>query len=66
MSFSGFVNDRSMDPHRLKRYLSLDTLIDPRSDSIWRKVDNAPRDQRLLADGFEGVQLTPGSHLIAK
>lgn len=47
-----------MDPPKLKRYLNLDTLIDLRSDSIWREVDNASRDQRLLADGFEGVQLT--------
>jgi hypothetical protein len=58
MSISGFVNDGSMDPPKLKLYLNLDTLIDLRSDSIWREVDNASRDQRLLADGFEGVQLT--------
>lgn len=54
---SGLVNDGSNDPPKLRVYLNLDSLVDLREDSIWPGLDGRERDQRLAADGFEGVQL---------
>ncbi len=51
------VNDGSDDAPKLKIYLNLDTLMDLRSDTIWPGFEGNARYERLLADGFEGVQL---------
>jgi hypothetical protein len=57
-SSSRFVNDGSEKPARLSVYLNLDNLVDLRADSTWPGLEGLPRYQRLLSDGFEGVQLT--------
>ncbi len=54
---SRLLNDGSADPPKLRVYLNLGTLVNLRKDSIWPGLDGPPRDQRLAADGFEGVQL---------
>src|ERR1700677_292654 len=54
---SRLLNDGSNDPPKLRIYLNLGTLVDLRQDSIWPGLDGPERDQRLAADGFEGVQL---------
>jgi hypothetical protein len=54
---SGFLNDGSSQPPKLKVHLNLSNLIDLRADSVWPGLDGLPRYQRLWADGFEGVQL---------
>ncbi len=58
MTKSGFVNDGSSNAPRLSVYLNLDNLIDLRSDSMWPDLEGLARYQRLIADGFEGVQFT--------
>jgi hypothetical protein len=58
LSSSRFLNDGSEKPPRLSVYLNLDNLVDLRADSTWPGLEGLPRYQRLLADGFEGVQLT--------
>lgn len=55
---SGFLNDGSAQPPKLSVHLNLDNLVDLRPDSVWPGLDGLPCYQRLLADGFEGVQLT--------
>jgi hypothetical protein len=57
---SRLLNDGSNDAPKLRVYLNLDNLIDLRRDSIWPGLEGAERDERLFADGFEGVQLTSG------
>jgi hypothetical protein len=64
-SSSRFLNDGSDANPRLSVYLNLDTLIDLRTDSAWPGLEGLPRYERLLADGFEGVQLTTGELLPA-
>lgn len=59
-SSSGFLNDGSDAAPRLSVYLNLDSLVDLRADSAWPGLEGRPRYERLLADGFEGVQLTTG------
>jgi len=58
---SRLLNDGSTAPPRLSVYLNLDNLTDLRADTIWPGLDGLPRYQRLMADGFEGVQLTADS-----
>jgi hypothetical protein len=53
-----FLNDGSTDAPKLRIYLNLDSLTDLRADSIWAGLTGADRDERLQADGFEGLQLT--------
>ena len=56
-----YLNDRSSDAPKLKIFLNLDTLLDLRADSLFPPSlvkDLAGRDERLTADGYEGVQLT--------
>lgn len=60
---SHFLNDGSAVAPRLSVYLNLDSLIDLRTDSAWPGLEGLPRYERLLADGFEGVQLTTGEPL---
>ena len=55
---SQFLNDGSSDAPKLRVYLNLDNLLDLRPGSIWPGLDGLPRYRRLIADGFEGVQLT--------
>jgi hypothetical protein len=55
---SRFFNDGSGEPPKLSVYLNLDNLVDLRPDSIWPALEGLPLCQRLLEDGFEGVQLT--------
>jgi hypothetical protein len=55
---SRLLNDGSADAPKLSVYLNLDSLVDLRPDSAWPGFDGLPRYQRLLADGFKGVQLT--------
>jgi hypothetical protein len=55
---SGFLNDGSQQPPSLRVYLNLDNLVDLRAGSAWPGLDDLARYRRLLADGFEGVQLT--------
>lgn len=57
-SISRFINEGSAVAPRLRIYLNLDSLADLRSDSLWRGYEGSTRYQRLLSDGFEGVQLT--------
>ena len=58
LSSSGFFNDGSVDPPKLRVYMNLDTLTDLRSGSCWPGYEGARRYERLLEDGFEGVQFT--------
>jgi hypothetical protein len=58
LSASRFLNDGSADSPKLRVYLNLDTLTDLRADSRWPGFEGARRYERLLEDGFEGVQLT--------
>ena len=58
LSRSGFLNDGSNDPPKLRVFLNLDNLTDLRSDSCWRGYEGARRYERLREDGFEGVQFT--------
>jgi len=53
-----FLNDGSTDAPKLRIYLNLDNLTDLRADSVWPGLKGTDRDERLLADGFEGIQLT--------
>ena len=53
-----FVNDGSTDAPKLRVYLNLDNLTDLRADSVWPGLEGAARDERLLKDGFDGIQLT--------
>jgi hypothetical protein len=55
---SHFLNDGSGEPPKLSVYLNLDNLVDLRADSIWPALEGLPLYEGLLADGFEGVQLT--------
>jgi hypothetical protein len=64
-SSSRFLNDGSEAAPRLSVYLNLDNLSDLRSDSAWPGLEGLPRYERLLADGFEGVQLTTSEPLPA-
>jgi hypothetical protein len=57
-STSGFLNDGSSEAPRLRVYLNLDTLTDLRADTRWPGFDGARCYERLLEDGFEGIQLT--------
>jgi hypothetical protein len=59
-SSSRFLNDGSAEAPKLSVYLNLDNLVDLRADSVWPGLEGLPRYERLLADGFEGVQLTTG------
>src|SRR5580698_5090765 len=61
-SSSRFFNDGSDSAPRLSVYLNLDNLIDLRADSAWTGLEGLPRYERLLADGFEGIQLTTDDH----
>jgi hypothetical protein len=58
ISSSRFLNNGSDAAPKLSVYLNLDNLVDLRADSVWPGLEGLPRYQRLLADGFEGVQLT--------
>lgn len=51
-------NDGSKAPPALRVYLNLANLEGLPAWSSWKPVDPAPRDARLRAEGFEGVQLT--------
>lgn len=55
---SHFLNDGTADSPKLRIYLNLDNLVDLRSDSVWPRLEGLPRYRQLIADGFEGVQLT--------
>jgi len=55
---SRLLNDGSARAPRLSVFLNLDNLVDLCPDSIWPGLQGLPRDLRLLADGFEGIQLT--------
>jgi hypothetical protein len=57
-SISRFINDGSMTPPRLRIYLNLDNLADLLRYSLWAGHDDLECYQRLIGDGFEGVQLT--------
>jgi hypothetical protein len=54
---SRLVNDGSKETPKLRVYLNLGSLTDLPSGSIWPGLQGLARDGRLLADGFEGVQL---------
>ena len=51
-----YFNDGSADEPKLLAYLNLANLDDLRPDSIWPGLTGDARDQRLAADGFNGVQ----------
>ncbi len=57
ISVSGFLNDNSGSAPKLAVYLNLDNLVGLRADSAWPGLYGLPRYQRLIAHGFEGVQL---------
>jgi hypothetical protein len=58
---SRYLNDGTADSPKLRIYLNLANLIDLRSDSVWPQLEGLPCYQQLIADGFEGVQLTSDS-----
>jgi hypothetical protein len=69
-----YYNDGSSDRPKLRSFINLDGLNALRPGSLWPSGldplhDGRGRDERLAADGFEGVQLTtdappaPGSFL---
>lgn len=58
LSTSRFLNDGSADPPGLRVYMNLDTLTDLRGDSLWHGIEGERRFERLLEDGFEGIQFT--------
>lgn len=62
---SCLFNDGSADAPKLSVYLNLDNLVDLHADSIWPGLDGLPRYQRLMSDGFEGVQLTTDEPALA-
>jgi hypothetical protein len=66
MTNSHFLNDGSIAAPRLAVYLNLGTLYDLRSDSVWFSNAGVTVEQRLLADGFEGIQLTSDEAYSAK
>ena len=53
-----YFNDRTADAPKMRVYLNLDNLIDLRAGSRGPAIDARDLDERLAADGFEGVQLT--------
>jgi hypothetical protein len=53
-----YLNDGSTDAPKLRVYLNLENLTGLRADSAWPGLTGSRRDERLRADGFEGVQLT--------
>ncbi len=55
---SGFFNDGTGEAPKLCIYLNLDNLVDLRADTVWPGLSGVERDERLVADGFEGIQLT--------
>jgi len=57
MPKSYLMNDGSTAPPKLRVYLNLGNLTDLRADSLWPGLLAEACDERLLADGFEGVQL---------
>jgi hypothetical protein len=62
---SRFLNDSSAAAPRLSLHLNLDNLVDLHADSTWPDLQGLARYQRLLEDGFEGVQLTTDDHPVA-
>lgn len=58
ISSSHFLNDGTAADPRLAMYLNLGTVFNRRSDSIWFSQAETAFEQRLPADGFEGIQLT--------
>jgi len=65
ISSSGFFNDGSADSPKLRVYLNMDNLGDLRTDSSWPHLEEFSGYQRLVADGFEGVQLTTNDTALA-
>ena len=58
-----YFNDGSANPPKLRVYLNLDNLKDLRADSIFSKgLNGRSRDERLAADGFEGIHQQPAVH----
>jgi hypothetical protein len=57
-SKSRLLNDGTSDPPKLRVFMNLDTLADLRDDSLWPGLRGPQREQRLLQDGFEGIQVT--------
>jgi hypothetical protein len=55
---SSLVNDGSSKEPELLVYLNLGTIVDLREDSVLPQLEGMPLYERLLADGFQGVQLT--------
>jgi hypothetical protein len=55
---SRFLNDGSGTAPKLRVYLNLDNLVHLRADTSWPDLEGLPRYQRLMTDGFEGVQLS--------
>ncbi len=53
-----YFNDLTADAPKIRVYLNLDNLIDLRAGSRGPAIDARDLDDRLAADGFEGVQLT--------
>lgn len=55
---TGYLNDGSAQAPRLKIYMNLDTLVDLPATGEWPRLQGSAACQRLVADGFEGVQVT--------
>jgi hypothetical protein len=62
---SRVLNDGSQDAPKLRVFLNLDNLVDLRADTVWPGLEGKLRYQRLLADEFDGVQLTTEGPLSA-
>jgi hypothetical protein len=65
-SLSGFINEGSASPPKLRVYLNLDNLAHLQIDSLWGGHEGLASYQRLLGDGFEGVQLTTDAPAVAR
>jgi hypothetical protein len=57
ISSSGFFNDGTWMAPRLALYLNLGTLVALHPDSVWFSRRELTLEERLLADGFDGMQL---------
>lgn len=54
---SHYLNDQTPDLPKLKVYLNTDNLHDLPEDSQWGKASGEVAIAKLLADGFEGIQV---------
>ena len=57
-------NDGSSAPPALRVYLNHSNLDALRADSLWPGLKGKARDERLAADGYQGVQVTSDDQIV--